>query len=500
MINLRKYNYKVEVITINDKNQQSDNKNNGGGQNIPSKISEYEALLVKIFFNSSDVIIDVFETQKDKAMIVYIDGLTNKDITDRDIIRPLKSPDFNGDIAFAIKARNKTVNDISEAVTEIVNGNVAIFYGNGDKIFVVDFKQWDKRSVEPPDSESVTRGPKEGFTENIRTNTALIRRKIKNPALIIENMTLGRQTNTQVSLVYVNGIVNQDVLKELKLRLSQIDVDSILESGYIEQFIDHNTFSPVSGVGVTQKPDIAAARVLEGRVGVLCDGTPHVLTVPELFIDNLHTSEDYYSRTLQSTIIRILRVVGLFIGTLLPGLSVAFMTYNPETIPPVFLTHLINSTQKTPLPAAAEAFFLILMFELIRESGTRMPKTIGSAITIVGSLIIGEVAVDAGIVGAPMVIVVALTAVSSLILPNLAEFILVYRLFFLLLGATMGLIGIGTGIVIMLAQLISTESFGIPILSSFSKTELKDGILRFPLGSMKFRPASIAKDNARKMK
>jgi len=322
MINLRKYNYKVEVITINDKNQQSDNKNNGGGQNIPSKISEYEALLVKIFFNSSDVIIDVFETQKDKAMIVYIDGLTNKDITDRDIIRPLKSPDFNGDIAFAIKARNKTVNDISEAVTEIVNGNVAIFYGNGDKIFVVDFKQWDKRSVEPPDSESVTRGPKEGFTENIRTNTALIRRKIKNPALIIENMTLGRQTNTQVSLVYVNGIVNQDVLKELKLRLSQIDVDSILESGYIEQFIDHNTFSPVSGVGVTQKPDIAAARVLEGRVGVLCDGTPHVLTVPELFIDNLHTSEDYYSRTLQSTIIRILRVVGLFIGTLLPGLSV----------------------------------------------------------------------------------------------------------------------------------------------------------------------------------
>ena len=508
----------MEVIAIfefgktNDEKQQSDSisqqkpdaksntKANDDGKNVSSKISEYEALLKKIFFNSSDVIIDVFETQKDKAMIVYIDGLTDKDITDRDIIKPLKSPDFKGDIAYAIKARYKIVNDISESVTEIVNGNVAVFYENSNEIFVVDFKQWDKRSVEPPDSETVTRGPKEGFTENIRTNTVLIRRKIRNPALIFENMTLGRQTNTQVSLVYVNGIVNQDVLKELKLRLSQIDVDSILESGHIEQFIDHNTFSPVSGVGVTQKPDIAAARILEGRVGVLCDGTPHVLTVPELFIDNLHTSEDYYSRTLQSTIIRMLRVIGLFIGTLLPGLSVAFMTYNPETIPPVFLTQLINSTQKTPLPAAAEAFFLILMFELLRESGTRMPKTIGSAITIVGSLIIGEAAVNASIVGAPMVIIIALTAVSSFIVPSLAEFILIYRLFFLLLGATMGLVGIGTGMVIMLAQLISTESFGIPILSSFSKNEMKDSVLRFPLWSMKSRPTSIVRNNVRKMK
>jgi spore germination protein KA len=179
-------------------------------------------------------------------------------------------------------------------------------------------------------------------------------------------------------------------------------------------------------------------------------------------------------------------------------MSIVFMTYNPETIPPVFLMHLISSTQKTPLPTAAEAFFLIMMFELLRESGTRLPKTVGSAITIVGSLIIGEAAVNAGIVGAPMVIIIAITAVSSFIIPNLAEFILVYRLIFLFLGASMGLIGIGGGLVIMMTQLISTRSFGIPIMSSFSKNEMKDSVIRFPLPSMKFRPKSIAKDNVRK--
>lgn len=464
------------------------------------KISDYEAFLRKTFFNSSDLIMDVFDTHKMKAMLVYIDGLVDKDNMDRDIIKPLKSVDFNGDVAHALNSRYQVVTDIADTVIDIVNGNIVILYENCRDIFIVDFKDWDKRAVEAPDSESVIRGPKEGFTENIRTNTVLIRRKIRNPALVFEYRTMGRQTNTQVSLVYIDGIVNREVLQELKDRLDQIDTDSILESGQIEQFIDSNTFSPVSGVGVTQKPDIAAARILEGRVGIICDGTPHVLTVPEFFIDNIHTSEDYYSRTLQANIMRLLRIIGLFIGTMLPGLFVAFITYNAETIPPVFLTSLISSTQKTPLPAAAEAFFLIVMFELLRESGTRMPKAVGSAITIVGSLIIGEASVDAGIVGAPMVIIVALTAVSSFIMPNLSEFILIYRLFFLFLGATMGLIGIGTGITIMLAQIISTESFGIPIVSSFSKSEMKDGILRFPLSMMKSKPQSISGKNMRRMK
>ena len=344
-----------------DITQPSDTKNNANqnavGQNIPSDLSECEALIRTIFFNSSDMNIETFETQKGKVMIVYIDGLTNKDLIDRDIITPLKSADFKGDITSALKTHFVIKTDIPAAVTEVTNGNVAVFYENSEKAIIIDFKQWDKRSVESPDSESVTRGPKEGFTENIRTNTALIRRKIRNPGLIFENLTLGRQTNTLVSIVYMNGIVNPDVLKEVRQRLSKIDTDAILESGYLEQYIDYNTFSPVSGIGLTQKPDIVAAKILEGRVAVLCDGTPHVLTIPELFLENLHSSEDYYNRTLQATLIRILRCIGLAIGVFLPGLAIAVFTYNQEMMPSPFLVTLITSTQKTPLPSAAEAFF-----------------------------------------------------------------------------------------------------------------------------------------------
>ena len=465
---------------------------------IPASIAKCEELVKGIFKNSSDIIINSFKTPRDEAMVVYIDGLVNKDLLDRDVITPLKSCDFSGDLSLTLKTQYKEAADISTFIDEVVQGNAALFYEKSKFIYIVDLKQWDKRSVESPNVEATIRGPQEGFTESIRTNTALLRRKIKSPKLIIENVTIGRQSNTPIGIAYVDGIVNQEVLKELRERLSKIDTDAIFESGEIEQYLDQHTFSPVSGIGLTQRPDYVARKILEGRVAILCDGTPDVLTIPELFMENLQTGEDYYYRVLITSAIRILRLIGLFIAVILPGLAVAVITYNQEMMPPVFLASLIAATEKTPLPASAEVFLLILMFELLKEAGTRLPKAVGSAITIVGALIIGDAAVNAGIVSAPAVIIVALTAVSSFIVSNLTEFILLYRLLYLILGSTMGLIGIATGVVISLTQLITTSSFGIPILSSFSKQELKDTIIRFPLWSMKFRPAAITKDNVRR--
>lgn len=317
---------------------------------------------------------------------------------------------------------------------------------------------------------------------------------------MVESMILGRQTKTSVALVYIDGIVNQDVLAELKRRLSKIDTGEILETGQIEQQISENTFLPLSGMGLTQKPDMAAQKVLNGKVAVLCYGTPHALIIPELFIENLHTGEDYYNRTIYASLIRILRMLSLMTTILLPGLSVAIFTFHAEMVPAVFFTSIINASQKTPMPLAMEVFLLTAMFELIREGGARLPNAVGSAITIVGSLVIGEAAVSAGIISQPMVIVVALTAVTGFLAPNLLEFIVIYRGIFLLLGATMGLIGVGTGVFIMMTQLISTYTFSVPILSSFSKEELKNSIVRFPIKSLKDRPESIVKDNVRKQR
>lgn len=474
---------------------QNNDDNSQMTESIPTKISELKKLIDDIFGNTSDIVVEEMKTCKENVIIIYIDGLVNTDLIDRDIIKYLKSDEFNGDVSKAIKANFKKIDEMQEFIKRILNGYVGVFYENSKNIILIELKNWRMRAVEEPAAEAVVRGPKEGFTEDIRTNTALIRRKLKTPDLRIESMVLGKQTNTSIGIVYIKGIVNEDILKEVNKRVSAIDTDIILESGHIEQYIEENKYSPISGMGLTQKPDVLVQRISEGRVAILCDGTPHALTIPELLVENLYSTEDYYNRVVFSTIIRIFRVFGLFITVMLPGLAVAILTFHQEMIPSVFLNNIINSSQQTPMTMSAEVLLLTFMFQLLKEAGTRLPKAVGSAVTIVGSLIVGDTAVSAGIVSAPMVIIVALTAVTSFMAPSLDEFTLVYRTLYWLLGSIMGLIGIGTAVFIMLTQLISTQSFGIPILSSFSKNELKDGIIRFPLQSLKFRPSSIAKNN-----
>jgi spore germination protein KA len=222
--------------------------------------------------------------------------------------------------------------------------------------------------------------------------------------------------------------------------------------------------------------------------------------MPELFIENLQRAEDYYHRAPIATFLRIIRLMGFLISVMLPGLYVAMATFNPEMLPPFFLVTIISAMERTPFPEAIEILFLVLMMELLKESGTRLPKTLGSAVSIVGALIIGEAAVNAGLVSAPSVIIVALSAVSGFIVPNLNEFTTLYKIIFILLGSIMGLIGIGTAMIIMLTQLISVRSFGVPIMSFFHRSDLKDGLLRFPTSLLRYRPASIQKDNLKRMK
>ncbi|MDD3999504.1 MAG: spore germination protein, partial [Bacilli bacterium] len=255
------------------KPQYDEQKENIEKYPIPSSISDCEKLAQDIFGKSSDILIQTFPTYKNSVLIIFVDGLVNKDLIYRDLINPLKSPDFTGDLSLAIKTLYEETEDMSVVVEKVLTGNVAVFYEKSRKAYIVELRDWEKRPVSQPDAEAVIRGPKESFTECIRTNTALIRRKIKTPKFNVESMTLGRQTKTSVSLIYINGIVNQDVLSELKKRLEKIDMGEILETGQIEQQICQNTFLPFSGMGLTQKPDLAAQHILNGKVIILCDGT-----------------------------------------------------------------------------------------------------------------------------------------------------------------------------------------------------------------------------------
>lgn len=460
---------------------------------IPSTPIRFEKMLNEVLGKSFDAVISRFATVQEEVVIAFLDGMTNKDLIDRDVIKPLKAKDFNGDINLTLSIVFETEPSFEKVLKHILDGNVVMYYLK--TVYVMDLKQFDKRGVETPHGEEVTRGPKEGFTESILTNVSMLRRKLKTTNLIYEKLVIGKQSNTIVAIAYLDNIVNREVLDKVRRKLQSINTDAILESGYLEQYIEENPISVVSGIGLTQKPDVAAARILEGRVAVFCDGTPHILTIPELFIETIHTPEEHYNRTIQANFTRALKLFALGLSVLLPGLSVSIITFNQELLPFTFLISFVQSTMGTPLPAAAELFFLALMFELLKEAGLRMPKIIGSSITIVGALILGETAVRAGIVGAPSVIIIAISSVASLATTNLNEFSTLYSFFFLFLGSVMGIIGIVAGLMIMLTQLISKESFGIPILSSFSKEEMKDSLFRFPLKAIKYRPQSIVKNN-----
>lgn len=468
---------------------------------ISKNIDKNKERLLEEFNNTSDLVIYEFETNSNlKIIISYLEGFIDKNTLDRDVLKPvitrLESCNDLKKIIFV--SGIKEINTFEEIIEEIVSGNLVLFTQGCKQCFVIDLKHWDKRPIEEADSEAVVRGPKEGFIEDISTNKMLLRRKIRNPNLVFENYILGEQTETEISIAYIKNIVNEDVLDKVKKRVQDINTDSILESGYIESYIEDSPYNIVSTIGNTQKPDIVAGKILEGRVAIFCDGTPHALIIPRLFIENIQVSEDYYSRTYIATFLRMLRFFALFLGILLPGLYVALQTFHQEMIPTVLLITMAGAREGVPLPSVLEALLMTIMLELIKESGVRLPKAVGSAVSIVGALVLGQAAVEGGIVSAPMVIVIAITAIAEFAVPALTEVMILYRLFLIVLGGFMGLYGITCGLVVIIIGAVSLDPFGIPYgypIAPSDKTGLKDFIIRFPLWSMKKRPGYLVKKN-----
>lgn len=351
----------------------------------------------------------------------------------------------------------------------------------------------DKRSVSEPSTEPTIRGPRDGFTERIRTNTALLRRRLHNPNLRIMETTVGRETKTLINIAYIEGLVKEGLVEEIKRRLDRIDTDSILGSGYIEEMIDDEPFSPFVMTQATERPDKVAACLLEGRAAIFVDNTPFNIIVPATFWMLIQASDDYYSRYYVGSFFRLLRLAALIISLTLPSIYVLVASFHQEMMPTALALTIASGREVVPFPVLFEVLLMELFFELMREAGLRMPKPIGSAVSIVGSLVIGQAAVQAGIVGTFAVIVVAVTGIASFTVPNYAiSFaVRITRFPLLIASGTMGLLGFGAVSVILLLHMLSLKSFGEPYLeplSPFRPSEQKDIILRFPLWSMKKRP------------
>ena len=468
------------------------------------------------FANASDIVIRQFEIGSDVrivAFIVYVDGLVDKEIVQISLMKPLmldmhlaKTDDsFSRKSAFRIiKERVLSISEVKEihcfqdAVDAIISGDTVLFLDGSSTALIAGLRGWEARSITQPDTEVVVRGPREGFTETLRTSTAQLRRRIKNPNLKFESMKIGRQTKTDVVIAYIKGIVDDKIVEEVKRRLSRIDTDSILESGYIEEYIEDNPLSFLPTVGNSEKPDLVAAKMLEGRVAILTDGTPFVLTVPYLFIEAFQSTEDYYSRPYYASILRLLRFTAFFISEFAPAFYVALTTYHQEMIPPALLISMAAAKEGTPFPAFVEAMIMGVIYEILKEAGVRLPRPVGQAVSIVGALVIGESAVSAGLIGAPMVIVVAITAISAFVVSSISDTVSIMRLLYVILAGALGLFGIMIGIAGFLTHLVSLRSFGVPYLSPLAPTtmqDMKDVFVRAPWWTMFTRPRVIGWKN-----
>ena len=413
------------------------------------------------------------------------------------------------DLVLTIKETTLTVADIKD-VTDyqllyelLFSGNVILLINGHSVGLGISMKGGKERSVTEPSTENSIMGPREALTENIRVNTALIRRKINNPNLWLESRKIGEQTKTNVSLMYIKGIASEEIIEEVRSRLDRINIDSILDSLYIEELIQDTTYTPFPTIYHTERPDVIAANLLEGRIAILVNGTPFALIVPAVFVQFLHAPDDYYSRADISTLLRILRFIGLLIAMIGPSVYIAISTFHQEMLPTPLLISLAAQREGVPFPAFIEALMMEVTFEILRESGLRLPKAIGQAVSIVGTLVIGSAAVEAGIVSAAMVIVVSITAISSFIVSsyNLSTSIRMLRFPFMGLAASFGFFGITFGITAVILHLCSLKSFGIPYMTPFApyiKEDQKDALFQFPRWAQTTRQRLINQRNIRR--
>ena len=458
--------------------------------------------------NSGDVKVHTFsfgENNRLQGALVFIDGLVDAKLISQSILMPLLAYRFTDS-----GGTPGSLDDLSRAVlcsgdVTVQNSIDALIAGclSGDTMLLTDglsggldisTRGYDKRGVTEPQSETVVRGPREGFTENFRTNTSLLRRRIKSPDLRLDHMKIGRKSITDVCVVYIEGVADPKIVDTVKKRLEAIVIDSVVDSGYLEQYIEDSPFSIFPTVGYSEKPDVVAGRVLEGHVAIVSDGSPFVLTAPMLFIESFQTSEDYYIRTIYASMVRLLRFLAFTITVLAPALFIALTTFHQELIPTTLLYTIADAREGTPFPAFFEALVLVLAFELLREAGVRLPRPVGQAISIVGALIMGDAAVSAGIVGAPMVITVAVTAVSGFVVPRQSDAASILRLVAMIFASLLGGYGIAMVYLFILLHLARLQSFGVPYFETVKlNRDLQDSYVRLPLWKMVKRPLHISR-------
>lgn len=467
---------------------------------IKCEIGKKNPIVIKNFY--------IGKTEPLNASIIYINGLANKDIIDRDILTPLMihvqevltpnedSLDYLAKRYIAM-CNTSIETDINNVIEALKGGKTIILVENVNNFIVIDTTGGNYRSITDPQIESPIRGSREGFIENLETNVSILRRNIKDKNLSTENFKIGRRSQTDMSLMYIDDIVDKDVLNEVRTRIMAIDVDSVTDTGMIEQFIEDSPYSVFPQVFGTESPSVVKSNLMEGKIAIILNGTPYVLTAPAIFVQFFQAADDYNERTVVSTFSRILRSLATFVVIMLPALYLTLIQFNVELIPVKFINPIVQSRQGIALTPFLEILSMELVVELLREGGLRLPPKIASTLSIVGGIIVGNTAIESKIVSPTTLLVVGVCVIATFVIPNyeMALSIRFIRFPMLLLANSIGFLGIAAGSFILLVQLLSLESFGVPYFSLYHN-DLKDVFIRAPLWKMNDRPLEVPNTNA----
>lgn len=473
--------------------------------NFTNCISENEKLL-KETLKSDDIVFYKFTCLEKTCIATYVDSLIDKQVLGDLVIRSLKQVSSTNPKTISESLANpgcEVENDFLKACDEVLNGSALIVIDGENQTLLIDIKKFDSRAVSEPPTSAVLKGPREGFTESIKTNLSLLRRRIKSKDLVIEYLSCGKYSKTQIAVAYVDSICDLNIVETIKKRINAFEIDGICDSSTISnQLCEHKT-SLFKQIGNTEKPDILASKMLEGRIAVFCDGSPIVLTAPYLLIEDFQSADDYFKSYYRANIERALRLISIILAIYLPALYVAAQLFHLQLIPLNFLLTIVNSIKGIPLSPSFEMFFTLLIFEMLNEASIRMPKYVGMALSIVGALVVGDTAVRAGIVSTPTIMIMALSGICIYTVPELVDTTSFLRLAFLIVAGSSGVYGIILFTCFLLLYLCSLENFNVSILTPFApliKNDLKDTFYMTYVHRMKKRPFSLKPKNVTRLR
>jgi spore germination protein KA len=438
------------------------------------------------------------------AAVIFISSLADKEVVNRDIIHPLQvliMPDTHSGLEWLLEevlydCSCQTATERKPVLDALLQGKTVLLVDGEEQAVILDTFKPEKRGIQQPETERVVRGPRDGFIEQIHTNISLLRYRLPVPEFRVEAMEAGWKTKTKLAICYLENVANPELVEEVKRRISDIQIDRVLDAGYVEQFIEDNPRSPFPQVQSTERPDKAVGNILEGRVAILVGGSPYALIVPSVFNQFYHTSEDYNERFMITSIIRMIRFLSLIFSLTFSSFYITVLSYHPEMIPAKFVVAASSGRAGVPFPVVIEVFLMEVAMEILREATVRMPQQVGGALSIVGVLVIGQAAVMAGFVSPITVVIIAMSTIGSFATPsyNAATSFRMLRFPLIILSGAFGLLGLATGLIFVINHMLSLRSFGVPYMSPVAPGNyqgFKDSVIRAPLRWLTDRPAQL---------